>query len=353
MEINLFLAKLIHDGLFNSSLSALADAFNGSHAQLLAYLFSKDKGTSLLTSDAFVDLLANEILRSLNENTFHSTFVALSDPNVNPASHLNVLTDKQISSLSRFIDHVLSGVSTGHTDQLTQCQELARSSDRPLTCYANGGQSRHTENIFFSVATESLHYAEGPETESFFLKTLPLLLSMNQEQCDFPPGLIKDFALDEEWAREGYADGHRALLQVILAKNRFSQEMAGLKSSEIIRLAPILEEISRRGGTPFLLQLLGRDVTASDLQLVSTIMDRVATPADLNGASWVIGHLGSPSKEAVLNFVNNSGLKELNLQQLVQQVLQRPELDLAARDLKVAMGAAMFEHAPEQKATLL
>jgi hypothetical protein len=221
--------------------------------------------------------------------------------------------------------------------------------DRPLDCYGNGRGERRAANLFKMIGNESVKRQAGTDSDEFYLKTLPLLLVMTKDSCDYSNDVINNIEIDKEIARLGYADGHRALFEYLLGSGRFEELTRAIESEHLVALAPVLEEVSVRGGMPFGVNIFGRDATPVDGTAMADSLVYMLVP-DMRGndlTNWINTNIPGPSATAMFGVLNTMPEAQRSLVSLSIALSRLPDQEVALRNLKNALTRFTFNESYE------
>ncbi len=345
--LNKFLTESINQNLISPGLIAAANAANGMSARVLSILISAFNANSVIDSDHVTDLMANAVLGTYGDNTHHAFLTSLSDPQI-PRS-FQVATDKQVEELADLFYLMPQGSAVG-SNRMNRLRLAITGVDRPLNCFKNGNQSRHTDNLFWYIASESAKRSEGPEHDKLFLQVIPLMLATTYDSCDYSPDLIQNIEVLTEAVRLGYGDGLHGMNSLLINSGRFSEISQALKSEYIVQLAPVMEELALRGGNPFTLKIITKDLTPADLITISKVLTKLVSE-DITGdelVQWITKNIQEPSRSILIKDLNLLPADKRNLSSLSNLLLGSENQDQALRDLKWAVGHTTFPNSYEQ-----
>ncbi|MDZ4678005.1 MAG: hypothetical protein SGI74_10930 [Oligoflexia bacterium] len=323
-----------------------ANTFSGLRARVLSVLFSKDDANSVVDVNQTTNLAADIILHSITDGNFHGVLTHLSDAQFGRG--LKLLTDLDLINMGDLLDYLPLGNTTGG-NRLERLRKTINGADRPLTCFQNGTSNRKHENIWGFFAREVNSLTSTDAANRFFLQTVPLLLATSKDSCDYHTDLTSNIDLLSDLALRGYGVGIKSSLGLLDKSKRLNEWVRVVKSDYVTLAGPLLEEIAARGASRFLLELMAKDLTETDLNTLSVLLNYLVLE-NLSGkllVDWI--NLNIPERSRIILLTDlNSLVPEkrdfINLSVLVAGITSQ---DQALRDLKDAVAKQVFTNSAE------
>lgn len=346
-----FMASAIEKNLIGPTIVAAADVFGGLRARVLAILLSEANPNSIYSSEQIVDMFSKILLSSFDDNTFHAALTHSTDPKFLQVFRANSeKTIEDFSDLFTFLPEINNSMVTAKGNRMERLTRVVRGADRPMKCYKKDGRVRKTDNLLRMIARQSIDYPDSQSGDRFFLQTVPILVAATQESCTYDYNAIENMDVLYEAVRMGYGDGVRAMNRLLVEGNRFDEMAAGLKSPYLAKLQPLMLEVARRGGMPFVVQIFSDDLTDSDIKNVAVLLNDFIVEDIKNDdlLNWVNAFVTPDVRAPLIKEIQSLPLNERSLTGISLNLLGRPEKDRLFRDVKNAVAATYFSGGPEQ-----
>ncbi|MCC6278060.1 MAG: hypothetical protein IT289_09115 [Oligoflexia bacterium] len=336
-----FLLELMQRDLFTSALISSANTFGGIRAQILAYLMAVDIPQGGLTNSQMANLFSDTLMRSFQDQAFHKVLAHMSDPQMGRS--FKRISAEDVRHLAEVMSYFSIGFSQG-VSRVERMRQVVNGTDRPLQCYGNQSQFRYADNILKFVAGEASSFASKAESDRFLLKTVPVLLAMSRESCNYHPDLLRNTSFLTEAVVDGYGGGVLAALRYLLHSHRYEELAQSMKSDYLVQLSPFLRDVAMRSGFSFLLEVFSEDLKESDFDhLMKALNFFVAN--DIRGSEltdWIKRNVPQPSRSVVLTTLAQMPSQRQSFVELGLELANAPGLDDASRAFKGALADHPF-----------
>lgn len=354
-----FIIQAIEQNLLSPVTVSAANSIGGLRARALAILLSSNNPNSILNSDKVIDIVAENMLASFKDHTFHRAATFLSDPALIRSFRLN--SDAVIEDFSDLFTFIPQGSYRG-ANKLIRLSQMIQGGDQKMKCFKDQkGFTREIDNLLSFMARESSQYTDRAAGDRFFLQAVPVLMAAVDESCEYERPQDKKLVTDNlevlyDTVAKGYGDGVRGLFRVMITGNRFDTIANAFKSDYLTRMGPILEELGLRGGMNFLLQIASKDISDLDVFYTSTLLNLFVSK-NLEGVdleNWIKSSVKNPdSQKQLLQIVSRLKPQFRNLVHLAMVVSQDPTKDQALKDLKAAQADTTFDLSPSEAFMIL
>jgi hypothetical protein len=338
-----FIFKLLENKKMTKALSILARVFDSQNMRAAARKISVKTKDSTINSDTATDKIAEIFLSASQDHSIHKFLSHLTDAKA--LSGLSSLNDLELMAAARiFSFQSPKDQDIGQT--INHFSQLVKGADQPLFCLREGNSFQKTDNILKFIAKELSERTPGDEINNFFLRELNFLFAATQDSCNFTSEIRDHKDVTTDVVEAGYGDGIRAIARVLYSSARISENADFLKSPYMVKIAPLLQELSRRNALYFLARALSKELSIADYTDMSEVLT-ILTSGDYRGenlTNWIKTSVSKNNRDEVLKLRADSKADSLSTLQTVTANLNRDDLMKA---LSQGISDHVDEYSPE------